>query len=1068
MIQNREAGQLPSALEKKDEIIERLRKGRTAIFLDYDGTLSPIVEDPSRALLPEKTRRLVKKLSDHRTVVIMTGRALNDVKKLVGLEGPIYAGSHGFNIEGPGDTFKRESGDKFLRELDRAERDLGEYAKKLSGVKLERKPFALAVHYRQAEQEILPELEKIVDRVANEYPNLDKTSGKKIFELRPETDWNKGEALLYLLEKTDGESTRDVPIYIGDDTTDEDAFRAISDFGIGIVVSDDTKKTAASYRLKNTEEVARFLEELLKNVESESRVDEWALKYREYRPDSEKLRESLCAVGNGYFVSRGAAPEHDAGEYHYPGTYVAGLYNRLVSEVSGETIENESLVNVPNWLPLVFRIDEGEWFDLDSVDILNYHQELDMKQGVLQRTVYFEDSENRKTRLTQRRFVHMSYRHLACLETTILPENWSGKVRVRSALDGNVENTLVERYRDLNNHHLEQIDCGADEPGRIWLQAQTNQSRIRIAMAARTEIFVDGEKRDPSCRTDQREGYVSQDFDIEAEPGKDLRIEKIVSLYHSKNPAISESLMEAREELHHAGSFDELMRRHITSWSHLWDRWRIKVKARSPRIQQILNLHIFHLLQTVSPNTISLDAGVPPRGLHGEAYRGLIMWDELFIFPLLNLRMPDITRGLLMYRYNRLPRARWASERAGHAGAMFPWQSGSNGEEQAQTLHLNPASGNWIPDNSQLQRHINIAVAYNVWQYYQVTGDRDFLSFYGVELMILIARFWASMVNYNSSLERYEIHGVMGPDEFHDRYPDAPKPGIDNNAYTNVMVAWLLRRTLDTLDILSGRRRKAVLESMSVNKEEIERWDEISRKLRVPFHGDGIISQFEGYERLKEFDWKGYRKKYGDIHRLDRILESEGDSPNRYKLSKQADVLMLFYLLSADELEEVFEQLGYPFEYRTIPDNIEYYLKRTSHGSTLSRMVHAWVLSRSRREMSWRLFQDALESDIEDVQGGTTREGIHLGAMAGTVDLVLRCYSGIESRKNVLRFNPCLPSELKYMEFCINYRRSSINVKITPDRMKLHCQPDAEEAVTIGFRDETFRMKPGQQKDLKL
>ncbi|MBD3179367.1 MAG: trehalose-phosphatase, partial [Candidatus Latescibacteria bacterium] len=192
------------------------------------------------------------------------------------------------------------------------------------------------------------------------------------------------------------------------------------------------------------------------------------------------------------------------------------------------------------------------------------------------------------------------------------------------------------------------------------------------------------------------------------------------------------------------------------------------------------------------------------------------------------------------------------------------------------------------------------------------------------------------------------------------------------------------------------------------------------------------------------------------------------DSPNRYKLSKQADVLMLFYLLSADEIGEIFEQLGYPFEYRTIPDSIEYYLKRTSHGSTLSRMVHAWVLSRSRREMSWRLFQDALESDIEDVQGGTTREGIHLGAMAGTVDLIMRCYSGMESRNGILRFNPCLPSELESIEFSINYRRCPIEVEITPGRLRLRCQADAEAPVRIGFREQIFPLHPGEDRELEL
>ena len=178
----------------------------------------------------------------------------------------------------------------------------------------------------------------------------------------------------------------------------------------------------------------------------------------------------------------------------------------------------------------------------------------------------------------------------------------------------------------------------------------------------------------------------------------------------------------------------------------------------------------------------------------------------------------------------------------------------------------------------------------------------EFMSFYGAEILFSLARFWASIAQYNRSLDRYEIRGVIGPDEFHDGYPDTEKPGIDNNSYTNIMVVWLMCRALEIMDTLPEDRRRILWESLSMRREEVEKWDDISRKMRVVFHDDGIISQFEGYGDLKEFDWEGYRKRYGDIHRLDRILEAEGDTTNRYKVSKQADVLMLFYLLSAEEL----------------------------------------------------------------------------------------------------------------------------------------------------------------------
>jgi len=1059
--------ELSSALDQKNQILDQLEKKRPVIFLDYDGTLTPIVDDPAQAFLPDEVKEQLEKLSEHWAVVILSGRDLQDVKNMVGVDNLIYAGSHGFDITGPYGGFHIEPGKRFIPALDKTEKELDRKIKELKGVRLERKKYAIALHFRGADNETASELEQLVDKTAERQSDLIKTFGKKIFELRPKTDWDKGKALLYLLDTLSMNETCTIPLYIGDDVTDEDAFQAISDKGIGILVSEENQPTAASYILRNTAEVADFLHVLVNQAEKESTLDVWSFSYNGFKPDSEKHREALCTVGNGYFATRGAAPESSPGEVHYPGTYAAGIYNRLKSTVSGKTVENESLVNIPNWLPLTIRINDGEPFEPDSADILDYHQELDMKRGIMTRTIRFQDEHEHRTTLVQRRFVHMRHKHLAGLETIVQAENWSGTIHIRSALDGRVENTLVERYKQLNNHHLEQLGTGVTGDGLIWIQVMTNQSHIRIAEAARTRLFLEDKQIQQKGRLIQKDGYIGQEFNVELESDKILRIEKIVSIYNSRDSAISESLLQSQTNLRHAKSFKELLDAHVLTWKHLWERWHIHAETASRRIEQVLNLHIFHLLQTVSPNTVGLDVGVPPRGLHGEAYRGLIMWDELFILPLLNMRIPDITRTMLMYRYRRLPQARWAAEEAGYDGAMFPWQSGSDGQEQAQTLHLNPQSGRWIPDNSQLQRHINIAIAYNIWQYYQVTGDMDFMCFYGADIFFKIARFWASKAEYNESLDRYDIRKVMGPDEFHEKYPDASEPGIDNNAYTNVMVVWIFWRALDMLELLPENRKRFIMEDLNLQQEEVDHWDELSRKIRVIFHDDGIISQFEGYEDLEEFDWKGYKKKYGNIQRLDRILEAEGDSPNRYKLSKQADVLMLFYLLSADELRNLFDRLGQPFKYETIPDNIEYYLKRTSHGSTLSSLVHAWVLLRSKREMSWRLFQDALESDVRDIQGGTTPEGIHLGAMAGTVDLILRCYSGIETRKGVLWFHPHLPSELKSLKFGIEYHKTRILVHIVKDRLKLKSQSDSRQTIKVGYDGKTFLLEPGDEKEIK-
>ena len=796
-------------------------------------------------------------------------------------------------------------------------------------------------------------------------------------------------------------------------------------------------------------------------------MSRWILAYDGFDPDEEPLREALCTLGNGYFATRGAAPESAAGDVHYPGTYVAGLYNRLTTRIADRDIVNEDLVNVPNWLHLRFRAAGEAWFSVDEADVEEYRQELDLRHGVLTRRFVYTDHQGRRTRVAQRRFVHMGNPHAAGLQTTIQPENWTGRMEVESAIDGTVINAGVERYRKLSSQHLAPVEEGFDSGDIMHVTVQTTQSAVRIAVAAQAVVRLNGTVVAADRKQHQSPGFVSQVLAFDVQEGVPTTVDKVVTLYTSRDHAISEPGRAARSWVPRLGTFDELLESHSLAWDLLWERFHLKTGADDYEAM-VLNLHQFHLLQTVSKHTIDLDVGVPARGWHGEAYRGHIFWDELFIFPYLTLHLPDLTRALLLYRYRRLSEARAAATTAGLDGALYPWQSGSTGREESQVVHLNPKSGNWMPDNSSLQRHINIAVAYNAWQYYQVTGDVDFLAYGGAEMIVEIARLLASLATYNKAIDRYEILRVMGPDEYHDGYPDREEPGLDNNAYTNVMASWVLSRAGEALDAVPEFRRKELVAKLHVQPEELHRWEEISQKLVVPFHGDRIISQFEGYGDLEEFDWLGYTERYGDIQRLDRILEAEGDSPNRYKLSKQADVLMLFYLLSAEELTSLFHRLGYEIDEGDIQRTIDYYDERTSHGSTLSRIVNAWVLARSDRERSWEFFKGALLSDVTDIQGGTTPEGIHLGAMAGTVDLVQRGFTGIETREDVLWLDPAIPEELGELEFDIRYRGLLLDFRVVPDRLTVTTEPGPGAPVKIGIRDRVIEVPAGTTQTIEL
>lgn len=781
--------------------------------------------------------------------------------------------------------------------------------------------------------------------------------------------------------------------------------------------------------------------------------------YEGYDPADERLRESLCTLGNGYFATRGALPECTADDVHYPGTYAAGCYDRLTTDVAGRRVENEDMVNLPNWLPLRYRLAGQGWLTPDTAEVLDHRQVLHLDSGLLERRTRYALGGGRALTVRQQRLVHMADPHLAALRTEFRAEGFSGDLEAEAALDGRVTNSGVQRYRELDGRHLTHVHTGTAAPDTVWLRCRTRTSDVRIGMAARLTA-------DAPVVTGRHVGpRVGQRVRLSLLPGRTVTVDKTVALHTSHDPAISDPLDAAIQRVGAAPAFDELLEAHLTAWDQLWRRAELDVPGEAGRV---LRLHLFHVLQTLSPHTADLDVGVPARGLHGEAYRGHVFWDELFVLPYLNLHFPEVSRALLRYRHRRLDRACAAARAVGRRGALYPWQSGSDGREETQEFHLNPRSGRWLPDNSRLQRHVGSAVAYNVWQYCEASGDAEFLHTKGAEMLLQIARFWADSATWDEQLGRHRIRGVMGPDEYHDAYPGAREPGLDDNTYTNVTAAWVLTRTLEVLRVLPEPRRRELAERTGLDDGELEQWEAVSRTLHVPFH-EGVISQFEGYGGLAELDWEGYRQRYGDIRRLDRILEAEGDTVNRYRASKQADLLMLGHLFSPAELGSLFGRLGHRLDDDIWRRTVDHYLHRTSHGSTLSGLVHGWVLARARRAEAWTYCQEALLGDVADLQGGTTGEGIHLGAMAGTLDLVQRGLTGLETRAGALWLDPVPLPELSSYGFSLHYQGHwGVRLRLERGLLEVAVPPSDRAPIDVRLPDRAVRVRPGETCRLSL
>ena len=521
-------------------------------------------------------------------------------------------------------------------------------------------------------------------------------------------------------------------------------------------------------------------------------------------------------------------------------------------------------------------------------------------------------------------------------------------------------------------------------------------------------------------------------------------------------------LQQAREKLDQLDSFKQVHAGSARVWNEIWKKMDIQVEG-DRFAQKLLRMHAYHLMVTASEHNIKLDAGIPARGLHGEAYRGHIFWDELYILNFYTLHFPDIVKSVLMYRYRRIDEARKYAKGNGYKGAMYPWQSGSDGREETQIVHLNPVSGEWGEDFSSLQRHVSLAIAYNIWNYYWITMDDVFMTAEGGEMLFEICRFWASKTRWDEETGRYFIQKVMGPDEFHEHLPGTEEGGLKNNAYTNLMVAWLFGKVTAYLGSAPDEKMGPLLKKINLAGEEIERWKDIKNKLTLNVSDEGIIAQFEGYLGLQELDWDHYRQEYDNIHRMDRILKAEGKSPDDYKVAKQADTLMAWYNLGTDEVSSLLSDMGYQADRAALQPNFDYYIQRTSHGSTLSMIVHAFLANElGKSDLAWEMYMEALSSDYVDIQGGTTAEGIHAGVMGSTLLFVIQSIAGIHFRDAVLSVNPVLPPGWKKIKFNFAFRKKYYTFEIFREKITISVDALDDQLIEIEIAGRIHGLAPGK------
>jgi trehalose/maltose hydrolase-like predicted phosphorylase len=270
------------------------------------------------------------------------------------------------------------------------------------------------------------------------------------------------------------------------------------------------------------------------------------------------------------------------------------------------------------------------------------------------------------------------------------------------------------------------------------------------------------------------------------------------------------------------------------------------------------------------------------------------------------------------------------------------------------------------------------------------------------------------------------------------------------------------------LDMVTDEERVSIMQKIGLDAVELKDWLNISENMNIVIKDD-ILSQYDGYFDLEELDWDYYREKYGNIYRMDRLLKAEGKSADDYKVAKQADTLQTFYNLDEAEVSDMLSKLGYQLSDNYLSKNLEYYLRRTSHGSTLSRVVHAQLANMIEdHDLSWELYRNALTSDYADVQGGTTGEGIHAGVMAGTILIALQSFAGLDLKTNIVKFNPRLPEHWRSIAFRFNFKDVDYFVELSKTEISIRTESEEKNEVEVEIQGNSHKLKAGSIESFQL
>ena len=731
-------------------------------------------------------------------------------------------------------------------------------------------------------------------------------------------------------------------------------------------------------------------------------TDLWTLSETSFDPNTQHHKETIFTIANGYLATRGAFEEG------YPNdrraTFVHGVFDAA-------PIVFTELANAPDWLPFIVSLN-GERFSLDAGTVESFERSLDLRTGVLTRTVKWISPAGQAATIKFERFTSLADEHVLFIRCQVTPD-FEGTIEIRATINGHTDNDGIAHWRWVAQGLLPSHKGRGDEgDGKVvYLRNRTRASNIEFVSAMRL-AGVDGNCPEPDfCDV---ENAPTLSMKMEAQPGKTIIVDKFVAIATSRDAANPLEL--ALRHLNDIGGWSAAFDANAAAWAQEWQRTDVIIDG-DDEAQIAMRFNLFQMLIAAPRHDAAKSGGVNigAKTLSGSGYRGHAFWDtEIFILPLFTYTAPHVAKNLLNYRYHRLPAARAKAHDNGWEGAMFPWESADTGEE---------VTPRWVPHFSDFAKmvriwtgdieiHISADIAYAAHQYWQITGDDAWFIEKGVELILDTAKFWASRAEWNAAADRFEYTDVIGPDEYHEH--------VDNNFFTNRIAQWNLQTALNVLDWLkmhAPAKAGELIARLDLTETRLGRWREVIEKIYLPVGENGLIEQFEGYYQRKNVDLLALEPRDRSAQVIFGI-----EGCNETQVLKQPDVLMLFYLLSSFYSDE------------TVRVNYDYYTPRTDHtyGSSLGPSIQAIMACEvGQPDEAYEHFIRAGRADLRDVRGNAG-DGIHAASAGGMWQAVVFGFAGLRATSDGWTINPRLPKHWKRVAFKFFHRgkQEAVDIKV--------------------------------------